>query len=89
MGYVSYIAEVARPVVGHGAIFQISPDALNAVHVRCVGRRVVDGDVTALGLDVRLHEFRAVGLQTISNDEKLFAYHGIQGFEELDDLRAL
>jgi|HubBroStandDraft_6_1064221.scaffolds.fasta_scaffold468927_2 hypothetical protein len=48
-----------------------------------------DGDVTELGLDVRFHEFRAVGLKTIPSDEKLFAYHGLQGFEELDDLRAL
>src|SRR5271155_942075 len=88
-GSMSYIAEIARTVVGHGVMFEISPNTLDRVHVGCVGRQVVDRDLPALSLDVRLHELRAVGLQAIPYDEQLLANRGLQRFEELDDLGAL
>src|SRR6202142_870502 len=70
-------------------MFEISPNAFDRIHVGCVGRHIVDCDFPALGLDVRLHELRAVRLQTIPDDEELLADRGLQGFEELDDLRTL
>src|SRR5271154_3086355 len=84
---MSYIAEIASTVVGHGVMFEISPNALDRVHVGCVRRQVVDRDLPTLGLDMRLHELRAGGLQAIPDDEQLLAKRGLQGFEELDDLR--
>ena len=86
---MSRIAEVAGTIVGHGVMFELSPDTFNGLQVRCVGRRVVDHDLPALGLDVRFHELRAVRLQAIPDDEQLLADRGLQGFEELDDLRTL
>jgi hypothetical protein len=84
-----HIAEIASAVVGHGVMFEISPNAFDRIHVGCVGRQIVDCDLPALGLDVRLHELRAVRLQTIPDDEEPLADRGLQGFEELDDLWTL
>src|SRR5579863_521473 len=86
---MSHIAEVASTVVGHGVMFEIPPNALDGVHVGCVRGQIVDRDLPALGLDVRLHELRAVGLQAVPYDEKLLANRALQSFEELDDLRTL
>src|SRR5271156_6344715 len=86
---MSHIAEVASTVVGHSVMFEISPNALDGVHVGCVRGQVVDRDLPALSLDMRLDELRAVGLQAIPDDEKLLANRGLQSFEELDDLRTL
>ena len=41
-GPMSHIAEIASTVVGHGVMFEISPNALDWVHVGCVGRQLVD-----------------------------------------------
>src|SRR5216684_1706984 len=86
---MSYIAEIASTVVGHGVMFEISPNALDRVHVGCVRRQVVYRDLPTLSLHMRLHELRAVGLQAIPYDEQLLANRGLQSFEELDDLRTL
>src|ERR1700677_2064782 len=68
-------------------MLEVSPNALDRIHVGCVRRQVVDGDLPVLSLDMRLHELRAVALQTIPDDEQLLANRGLQSFEELDDLR--
>lgn len=86
---MSYIAEIACTVVGHGMVFEISPNAFDRVHVGYVCRQVVDRDLSALSLDTRLHELRTVGLQTIPDDGQLLADRGLRGFEELDNLGAL
>src|SRR5277367_2791854 len=83
------VAQVAGAVVGHGVMFEISPDAFDGVHVRRVSGQVVDHDLTALGFHMCSHEFRAMGLQAIPDDQQLLPDRGLQGFEELDDLRTL
>ncbi len=55
-GAMSYIAEIASAVVGRGVMFEVSPNALDRVHVGCVPGQVVDGDLPTLSLEVRLHE---------------------------------
>src|SRR6266700_50129 len=86
---MSHIAEVASTVVGHGVMFEISPNTLDGVHVGCVRGQVVDRELPTLSLDMRLHELRAVGLQSIPDDEQFLADRGLQGFEKLDDLWTL
>lgn len=53
---MGYITKIPSTVVGHGMMFEISPNALDGVHVGGVGRQVVDRDLPALSLDMRLHE---------------------------------
>jgi hypothetical protein len=42
---MSYVAEIASTVVGHGVMFEVSPNALDRVYVGCVRRQVVEGDL--------------------------------------------
>ena len=83
------IAQIAGAVIGHGVMFEIFPDAFDGVHTRRVGWQVVDHDLAALGFDMRAYELRAMRLQTIPDDEPHPGDTGLQGFEELDDLRTL
>ena len=81
--------QIAGAVVRHGVMFEISPDAFDGVHIRRVSGQVVDHDLTALGFHMCPHEFRAMRLQAIPYDQQPLADRGLQGFEELDDLRTL
>jgi hypothetical protein len=83
------VAEVAGIAIGHGVMFEKSPDAFDGVHIRRVSGQVVDHDLAVLGFDMRAYELRAMRLQTIPDDQQLLADNGLQGFEELDDLRTL
>src|SRR6185437_4278638 len=66
-----------------------TPDTFDRVHLRGVGRQTLEHDVAPLGLHVGAHELRAVGLQTVPDDQQLFADRRLQGFEKFDDLGAL
>src|SRR5260370_29507425 len=81
------ISEVSGGIVRHGVMFQVTPDAFDRVHFRHVGRQELQGDVTALRLDMFAHEFGAVRRQAVPDDQQLLANRSVQHFKELDDLR--
>ena len=74
------VAKVAGAVIGHGVIFEISPNAFDGVHIRRIRGQVVDHDLAVLGLDMRAYEFGAMRLQPIPDDQQLLADRGLQGF---------
>jgi hypothetical protein len=83
------VAQVAGAVVGHGVMFEVSPDAFDGIHVRRVSGQVVNHDLAMLSFDMCPHEFGAMRLQSVPDDQQLLADCGLQSFEELHDLRTL
>src|SRR5579871_4701580 len=65
------IPEIAGAVVGHGVMLQVSPDTFDRIHLRCVGRQVLQGDPTVLRLDMFTHELGAVRRQAVPSDQQL------------------
>ncbi len=55
---------------------------------RAWARKVVDHDPTVLRVEMGTYELRAARLQPVPDDEPLVGDRGLQGLEELDDLRA-
>src|SRR5579862_5838062 len=70
-------------------MLEITPNAFHRIQVRRVGRQIVDEDCAALGLQVSPHEFGAMCLQTVPDDEQLLADGGLQSFEKFNDLGTL
>ena len=81
--------EVRGAVVGHGVMLEVTPDAFDGVHFRGVGRQTLEHDAATLGFHMGAHEVRAVRLQTVPDDQQLFADRRLQSFEKFDDLGAL
>ena len=83
------VAEIAGPIVGHGVMLEVSPDAFDEVHVGRVGGQLVDQDLAVLSLYACTYELRAVCVQSVPDDQQLFSDRALQGFEKLDDLWTL
>ncbi len=52
-------------------MLEITPDAFDGVRFRGVGRQTLEHDAATLGLHMGAHELRAVGLQTVPDDQQL------------------
>ena len=70
-GPVNGVLEVRAAVVRHRVMLQISADAFDGVELWSVSGQGLEGDLTALGLHMRAHEFGAVRLQAIPDDQTL------------------
>src|ERR1700722_4635556 len=86
---LAQIGEVAGTVVRHCVMFEVAPDVFDRVQFRRIGRQMLQGDATVEALDVFFDQPRAMRLQAVPDDQKLLADRGLQGLEELNDLRAL
>ena len=84
---VRQVAKIASAEVRHGVMFEVSPDALHGIELRCIRRQELKSYGAALSLNMRAHEFGAMCLQTIPDDQQLLADRGLKGLEELDHLR--
>src|SRR5260221_321026 len=81
------VPEIAGAVVGHCMVLQIAPHAFDRIHLRGVGGQELQGDATALSLDVFAHESGAVRRQSVPDDQQLLTDRSMQHLEELNDLR--
>src|SRR2546429_501170 len=86
---LSKITQIAGAEVRHRMVFEIGPDVLDRIEFRGIGRQILQRETSALSLDIRFDQPRAVRLQSIPHNQQLAADGRLQGLEELDDLRAL
>src|SRR5689334_1963110 len=81
------IAQVACAEVGHRMVFEIGPDVFDRIELRCVSGQILQRQRSVLLLDVGSDQTRAVGLQTIPDNQYLATNGGLQGLQKLDYLR--
>src|SRR6476661_4246442 len=86
---LTQIAQVAGAKVGHRVVFEIGPDVLDRIELWGVSGQVLQCQCSALLLDVVFHQTRAVGLQTVPDNQHLATNGRLQSLQELDDLGAL
>jgi hypothetical protein len=84
---VFQVCEVFGAEVWHRMRLQVAPDALDRVEFRRVSGQILEGDRTFALFYEGAHEFGAVCLQSIPDDQQLPAYGLGESLEKLNDLR--
>lgn len=80
------IAQIDDAVVRHGVVLEIAPEAFGGIEFRGVRRQILQCNGAALAFDVLVYALGAMRLQTIPDDQQLFADRGLQDFQELNHL---
>ena len=65
--------EVTGAIVRHLVTLEVSPDALDRVQLRSVGRQVFQCDPAPLALDIVAHQPGAMRVQTVPDDKEFMA----------------
>src|ERR1700690_160136 len=83
------VAEVRGAAVGEFVVLEMAPDVFGRIQFGRVGGQLFDLNGTVQGLQVVAHERRAMGSQSVPDDQQRLADLLPEGVQELDDLRSL
>ena len=67
--WASKVTEVRGAVVQHGVMFEVAQDALDRIHLGCVGQNKLKDEPPVLGLDLLARKLGTMRLRAIHSHE--------------------
>jgi hypothetical protein len=83
------VVEVCGAAVGELVVLEMTPDVFGRIQFRGVGGQLIDLHCAGQLLQVLAHDRRAMGSQSVPDDQQRLADLLPEGMQELDDLRTL